>query len=82
MPTPTPSSPITIVASKNNHYVRPPVQLGEGHMLNVFLSAPGRITRIDPFGCTRLWMDASPRVQEVDRRCLALDGAIPVRTAN
>jgi hypothetical protein len=48
------SSPITIEAQKNDSYVSPPVVLGDGHMLQVILHAPGKITSIDPFRCDGL----------------------------
>jgi hypothetical protein len=53
IPIPTPGV-ITVEASKNDHYVQPPVVLGDGHMLQVILQAPGAITSVDPFRCDGL----------------------------
>lgn len=47
----SPNSPATIVVSKNNHYVEPPAQLGDGHALNVKLDAPGKILYLQSFAC-------------------------------
>lgn len=45
-------SPLVIVVSKNDHYVVPPVVLGDGHELNVELVAPGKILSVEPYQCT------------------------------
>ena len=41
---------ITLHFSKNNIYIIPPVVLGDGHMLQAILHAPGRITQLQDFG--------------------------------